>query len=534
MNALPTQPAYRLALAPEEERWLVEGFWSERAVGIVGGEPKCCKSFLALDLAVSVASGKPFLRRFPVHRPGCVLLFAAEDSNREQTEGEQVGTMGTRSKCRSTGLASAGVLLALALAGPASGQRSATVYYGQGNGNSGYPSISADGRFVAFESKATNLVWGDTNGWKDVFVHDRQNGTTERVSVNSAGKQGNQKSLSPSISADGRHVAFESFAKNLVGGGGDTNGAPDIFVRDRQNGTTERVSIDSSGTQGTSWSINPSISSNARYVAFDGTSSNLVNGDTNGWGDVFVRDRQNGTTELVSIDSGGTQGDHHSWLASISADGRYVAFQSGASNLVNGDTNGAIDIFVRDRQNGTTERVSVDSGGAQGISSSLWPSISADGRYVVFMNWFDDLVGEETNNGYDIFVRDRQNGTTDCVSVDSSGAKGNAGSLTHSISADGRYVAFGSAASNLVHGDTNGLSDVFVRDRQNGTTERVSIDSSGAQGNAYSFRPSISADGRYVAFESQASNLVYGDTNGREDVFVHDRQNGTTERVSVN
>jgi hypothetical protein len=392
----------------------------------------------------------------------------------------------------------------------------------QGDGNSYWPSISGDGRFVAFQSFASNLVAGDTNGSDDVFVYDRQNRTTERVSVDSAGAQGNGFSGYPSISADGRFVAFLSAASNLVTG--DTNAVADVFVHDRQSGTTERVSVDSSGAQGNNDSnAYPSLSDDGRFVAFGSRASNLVMSDTNGSRDVFVHDRQSGTTERVSVDSTGTQGNSNSDLPSISADGRFVAFHGEATNLVAGDTNAFDDVFVHDRQSGTTERVSVDSAGAQGNSDSYRPSISADGRFVAFYSFATNLVTGDTNGFIDIFVRDRQSGTTERASVDSGGAQGNNGSAWPSISGDGRFVAFWSYASNLVTGDTNWFIDVFVHDRQSGTTERVSVDSGGAQGNDWSYWPSTSADGRFVAFWSHASNLVTGDTNLFVDIFVRDR-----------
>jgi Tol biopolymer transport system component len=252
--------------------------------------------------------------------------------------------------------------------------------------------------------------------------------------------------------------------------------------------------------------------------------TNLVPGDTNGVWDVFVHDRQTGATERVSVDSSGVQGNANSDVSSISVHGRYVAFHSVASNLVPGGTNGTEDIFLRDRQLGTTELISVASSGAQANSySDLLSSVSADGRYVAFASFASNLVPSDTNGCYDVFVRDRVLGTTERVSVDSSGAQGNNWSANPSISADGRYVAFSSQASNLVANDSNGAPDIFIRDRQLGTTERLSVDSSGAQSDSTSDYPSISADGRYVAFASHATNLVAGDTNGIEDIFVRDR-----------
>ena len=389
----------------------------------------------------------------------------------------------------------------------------------QGNGRSARNSTSADGRYVAFGSLASNLVPGDTNGLNDVFVRDALLGTTTRVSVDSAGTQGNGGSDYPSISADGRYVAFRSAATNLVPG--DTNTRDDIFVRDTVTNTTTRVSVDSAGVQSNGFSYDPSISADGRYVAFDSAASNLVSGDTNASDDVFVRDTVENTTPRVSVDSAGVQGNLWSDYPSISADGRYVAFESYATNLVPGDTN-ANDIFVRDRLLGTTTRVSVDSAGAQGDWGSYHPSISADGRYVAFGSDSTNLVPGDTNGSRDVFVRDTLTGTTTRVSVDSAGVQGDGagGYYSPSISADGRYVAFDSWATNLVSGDTNGTGDVFVRDRLLGITTRTSVDSGGTQGNGESGKPSISADGRCVAFSSVASNLVPGDTNGVEDVFV--------------
>jgi Tol biopolymer transport system component len=402
----------------------------------------------------------------------------------------------------------------------------------QGNSNSGNPSVSADGRYVAFYSLASSLVSGDTNGYEDIFVHDRQSGETTLVSVASDGTQGNSVSFHPSISADGRYVAFESSASNLVSG--DTNGYEDIFVHDRQSGQTTRVSVSSDGAQGNhkSWASPIShISADGRYVVFYSWASNLVSGDTNGYEDIFVHDRQSGQTTRVSIASDGTQGNNYgSGNPSISADGRYVAFYSLASSLVSGDTNGTVDVFVHDQQSGQTTRVSVASGGAQGNNVSRDPSLSADGRYVAFWSYASNLVSGDTNGKMDIFVHDRQTGQTTRVSIASDGMQGNTdtGYFTISISADGRYVAFYSAASNLVSGDTNNAEDVFVHDRQSAQTTRVSIASDGAQGNSTSEGPSISADGRYVAFQSSASNLVSGDTNGKMDIFVHEMGSGST------
>lgn len=358
----------------------------------------------------------------------------------------------------------------------------------------------------------------------------------ERVSVDSSGAEGQASGIAPdslhaSISADGRYVAFDSAASNLTAA--DTNGVRDVFVHDRATGDTTRVSVNGAGAEANGRSDNPSISANGRVVAFVSLAGNLVPGDTNGTSDVFVHDRVTRSTERASVDSDGGQADDGSFYPSVSADGRYVAFFSGATNLVPADTNGAWDVFVHDRVTGITERASVDGAGAQAAAGGSYPSISADGRYVAFESASADLVGGDTNDSADIFVHDRTTGTTERVSVGSAGAQADAGSFSAAVSGDGRHVAFGSAAANLVDGDTNGSTDIFVHDRTAGTTERVSVAGGGAEAHGSSFSPSTSATGRYVAFESQAADLVAGDANGATDVFVHDRVTGSTERVSA-
>ncbi len=396
----------------------------------------------------------------------------------------------------------------------------------QGNESSFRASISADGRFVAFDGPVSNLVAGDTNGTWDVFVHDRQLGTTELVSVTSSGVSANGASGGGVLSADGRYIAFGSAATNLVAG--DSNGKDDTFLRDRVLGTTECVSLSSSGAQGNGDTGSHSLSADARFVAFVSSATNLVAGDTNGQADVFVRDRLLGTTERVSVDSNGLQANGVSgyYGSAISADGRYVVFQSYATNLVAGDTNGWGDIFLRDRLNGMTERISVSTSGGEGNEESGYTSnssISADGRLVAFQSAASNLVLRDTNAGHDIFVRDRQLGTTVRVSLATGIVQGHGWSDNPVISADGHYVAFQSWAPNLVAGDTNGRMDIFLHDLLSGTTERVSLDPVGAQGNGNSTDAALSSDGRFVAFHSLASNLVAGDTNIYFDIFVRDR-----------
>jgi len=413
------------------------------------------------------------------------------------------------------------LMLPAAGAGPGSTTRVSTATDGsQGNGSSFVPAISADGRYVAFYSDASNLVAGDTNGARDVFVRDLQTGETTRVSVSGSGAEANGDSFAPALSSDGRYVAFSSAGTNLVDG--DTNDANDIFIRDRQANTTTRVSVGFDGSQANGGSDQPSLSGDGRLVAFTSIASNIVNGDVNNLRDAFVYDRQTGTAADVSVDSTGVQGDLESSSPVLSGDGKFVAYQSFADNLIPDDQNEGGDIFVRDLQANTTERVSEYTGHFEAEGDSQRPSISADGRYVAFDSDDWDLVWGDTNDSFDVFVNDRATTVTTRVSVDDSGTQSNSDSFRPSISADGRYVAFYSEASNLVSGDTNGATDVFVYDRRSGATKRVSVAAGGEEANGDSARPAIGGGGHVAAFESDATNIVPGDSNRFTDVFVRD------------
>jgi hypothetical protein len=401
----------------------------------------------------------------------------------------------------------------------------------EANDESSSISISADGRYVAFHSYASNLVEGDTNNALDVFVHDRTTGTTELVSVDSSGNQDtNANSQQPSISADGRYVTFlASGDSNLVPG--DTNNSWDIFVHDRTTGTTKRVSVNSSGEQANDSSFSASISDDGHYVVFGSAATNLVAGDTNDTWDVFVHDLQTGTTERANVNDSGEQANGVSYGTSMSSDGRYVAFESSATNLVEGDTNASDDVFVHDRQTGTTERVSVNSSGTQAYLGAYDPSISSGGRYVVFTSWSKNLLAPGFwRESSEVFVHDRTLRTTEWVSKDSGQGQSDGDSWHADVSSDGRYVTFESDATDMVAGgDTNGSVDIFARDLQARTAERVSVARCATQANGESFGTSMSSDGRYVAFDSLASNLVADDTNDTWDVFVHDRQTVPTQ-----
>lgn len=367
-------------------------------------------------------------------------------------------------------------------------------------------SISGDGRYVAYWSGFSKLVENDTNDTFDVFVLDQRRGVLKRVSVSSSGRQANGRSFHGALSADGRYVAFTSVATNLVDG--DTNGVPDVFVHDNVTGRTIRVSIGASGQQGNgarsiefpveAGSHLVSMSANGRFVVFRSASSNLVHGDTNDAADYFLRDVGMKTTRRISVSSTGEEANADSrqpvgaaqWT--VSNDGRYVYFNSDASNLVPNDNNAAEDLFVRDTLKRTTRRVSVSSSGEEANSG-----VGTQDPSAVFSNVGFLLVEPE-----------------------------NGSQVSYSATPDGEYILFSAAATNLVPGDTNETIDVFIRHVPSGTTRLLSVSSNGVQGNGPSNSPMISADARFAVFSSSATNLVPGDTNGFDDVFVSELSGG--------
>lgn len=400
----------------------------------------------------------------------------------------------------------------------------------EGNDDSFWCAISGDGNFIGFTSRASNIIGADRNNATDVFLFNRENESPEFVSVRSTGTQANRSSEAPSLSYTGRYVAFTTSATNLAIKG-DRNGAPDVFVYDRNEGRTNRASIRSDLREANGTSYDPAISGNGRFVAFTSMADNLaVKGDNNGRSDVFVHDRTTLKTNRVSISSKLKEGNGSSYSPSISMDGRMVTFVSQANNLVRRDTNRRPDVFVYNRSTRKTIRVSIAGDGTQANGESSAPMISPDGGFVAFHSNASNLVEDDTNNRSDVFVHDLSSGETTRVSRGMAGSEANGDSFIPAISGDGRYVAFQSAASNLVPGDTNGAPDpysgidVFRYDRQTNQTERVSVGDNGEQANGPSNDPgddpSISDDGRWVCFASFASNLDEDDTNGAYDVFV--------------
>jgi Tol biopolymer transport system component len=415
---------------------------------------------------------------------------------------------------------------------PAAGQTTRVSVSGSGSqANSGsYGSaLSGDGRYVGFVSTATNLIPGDTNGRDDVFVRDNSTGVLTRINAG-RGVQGNGIRMIPpsvSLNSDGRYAAFQTDDTNLVPGPANyctvvspgTQPCPSIFLRDMGSGGNQLISASNSGVPGNGVSEDPAISGDGRYVAFISLASNLVPGDTNQTADVFVRDVQKGTTRRVSVTSGGAQANRGSYSVSISANGRYVAFTSLASNLAAGTPVNSIGVFVHDMQTGTTRRVGVWGTRDQTELGDLSTSISGNGRYVAFLSNASNLVKGDTNHVADVFVRDMKTGSIRRASLTATGKQNGQYSRSPVISANGRYVLFSSIDMNLAPG-VSGPSEIYIRDLVAGTTRVVSVSNTGANGDVDSYAPAITSDGRYAAFADTAGNLVTGDSNQQSDVFL--------------
>ncbi len=375
--------------------------------------------------------------------------------------------------------------------------------------------LSADGRFSVFAGRS-ELIGKNNLTNMQIFHRDRKLGVTRSVSVTKQGRN-------PSMSEDGRFVAFTSDASNLVPH--DNNANSDIFVRDMVAGTTTRVSVSSGGaeTSGRYGSARPSISPNGRYVAFLSYAAGMAPGDMPDRYQAYVHDRTTGVTRLASVDSNGN-GATAMVQTSVSVDnsGDRVVFESVDQNITADAGNSDVDVFVRDLAAGTTTRVSKsEEWSGQG-------TISADGSTVAFYSRGADLVapGSDTNGVYDVFVYDIASGQTSRVSVSSGGVQGNGVSDTPALSADGRYVVFDSEASNLVPGDTNQARDVFRHDRLTGKTTRVSLTRTGQQIKNGARSGSISPDGLHVQFDAYGSDITRDKVgHGTSNVFVHDLQN---------
>ncbi len=408
---------------------------------------------------------------------------------------------------------------------------------GGGNAQSWAPSITPDGRYVAFMSLASNLTGSDVSDshW-DVFVKDNRTGVITKVSTGLNGAEANNDSTDPDISADGRYVTFVSTATNLVEGDDQATYANEIFVKDLRTGRTVRLISKNRGAGDDGTDTVPSISADGSVIAFWSSHADLVPGDTNGVPDVFVWKRSTGKVTRISVSSSGQQSAYPaqpdfalSVGPSISADGKTVSFTSGADNLVKGDTNGLLDIFVHTLADHRTTRVSVGSdgqqatgGGTDNQQGSSASSISADGRYVAYQGYaLKGLVPQDTGVTNQVYVYDRRTGRTQLVVHTTDGGVATGYSGESQISPDGRFVSFASYDENLVAGDTNGQPDVFVRDLR---SSRISLASIGADGEPAdgpsTSGAALTAGGGAVVFDSFAHNLVKGPV-GADDLYLH-------------
>ena len=372
-----------------------------------------------------------------------------------------------------------------------------------------------------------DTLTGDTGGGGSL--------TVTRVSTSSGGAEGNGGSTNPKLSPDATMVVFASAANNLVAG--DTNGVADIFVVNLATGAVTLISSAADGSLGNGASGSPVFSPDGTKVMFTSAASNLVAGDTNGVNDTFIKDLVTGAVTLVSIDASGARGNGNSFAGSFSADGTKVLFSSAATNWVSGDSNASNDVFLKDLVTGAITAVSTSAAGAFGNAGGTTPlqggGLSSDGTLAVISSSSSALVAGDTNSASDIFVKNLTTGAITLVSKSVGGTIGNNLSVNPVISADGTKVAFQSNASNLVAGDTNGRQDIFVVDLATGVVTLVSTDAGGGQADGSSQNPRFTSDGGSIVFRSSATNLVAGDTNGRDDIYLKNLSTGAITRLSL-
>jgi hypothetical protein len=384
-------------------------------------------------------------------------------------------------------------------------------------GSNAQPAITADGRWVAFDSSSDKVVAGDANGKRDVFLRDRRTGETRLISAGPGGAGANGASSAPAMSADGRYVAFQTQATNL--GSGTQNATDDVYLYDRTTSKLTRLSTSLAGNDGAAISKDPQVSNDGSTVVFTSDANDLVAGDT-GQQDVFAWNVASSKLARVSVNAAGKTSNSESYSADASDGGRFISFTSLASDLVSGDLNGFRDIFVRDTQTGVTTRVSVTSAGGEANNTSNRTSISADGCYVAFNSYATNLVaGDDGVVRYKAMFRDRCKNVTEIASVSNAGKLAEVRVLRRPyVSDDGCVVTFASA-------DLAGVTyGAFARDRCKGVTSRLDVSNGGDPGNGSADAVQLSpGKGRYVAFDSVSANLVAGDTNADSDVFVRDR-----------
>lgn len=384
--------------------------------------------------------------------------------------------------------------------------------------------FAPDGASIAFESLAANLIEGDSNGTTDIFIKSLgEGGAITRVSTNATGGQAIGASANARFDPAGTRIVFDSVAPDLVAAG-DVNGRRDVFVKELATGALTLVSANAAGVQGNLDSFQGVFSPDGAQVAFESLASNLVGLDTNATRDLFVKTLATGELRRVSVDAAGGQANGQSGGAAFSPDGRYLVFESNATNLVPGDTNAAYDLFLKDLRTGAITRVSTTASGAQANDHSFRASFTADGGALVFESLASNLVAGDTNASRDIFLKELATGVVVRLSTAADGSQGNGTSQGATIA--GGRVAFESTATNLVPGDTNARRDVFVRDLSTGAIERV-LGPGGVEPDGDTLAASLSADGNRLVFHSFATNLA-ADTNGQRDVFVADLARTTT------
>lgn len=430
---------------------------------------------------------------------------------------------------RLTSALGSGCVLALFCAGPAQSAETVRVSVNSAGMVTMQPSadaaISGDGRYIVFHSRGALILPDEDSGDypdDDVFLRDVSDGTLTRISVNSAGVEQPGESWGASVADDGVHVAFTSSARLASG---DSTVYRDVFVRNRDTLRTVLVSKSYMGTAANRDSQNAVISPNSYRVAYASRASNLVEGDTNDYWDVFLKYTGSSVSVMASVNSEGEQSNGNSSVydsPALSEDGLIVAFTSFANNLAAGDDNAQPDVFVRDVLDRTTTLISCSNAGDPGNGESGTPSISYDGRYVAFRSTASNLVPDDTNGVSDVFVRDRQTGQTERVSINLTGEQGNNHSFDPSVSSTGRFIAFHTLADNLVDDDANDALDVVVHDRETGVTRLVSTNQAGEVANGHSEFPAISAGGRYIAYQSRATDLIADDRNLAQDIFRHE------------
>lgn len=383
--------------------------------------------------------------------------------------------------------------------------------------SSGEPSVSADGNLVAYSSYATDAVPGVGDGQSpQIYVYDRTTGATKLVSASSSGQPGNDYSEQPAISADGRYVAFDSYATNLAPG---AVAFSDVYVKDLVTGELKRASVSASGAAGEDYSSSPSISADGNVVTFSSDAKNLTPVKTKSRRNEFAHYMDSGKTFQVNVSPQGKGGAGDCHKPSVSGDGRLIAFASSGRNLVKGGSKGW-QIFVRDMKTKRTTVVSRSSGGKDGNGLSSHPVISGDGRYVAFESKATNLVKGDANTAQDIFLRDLRKGTTKRISVTANGKEANAPSYDAAISNHGGFVAFWSQAG-LVKPRRAGKAHVFFYASRGRTRlQQADVNDAGQSANGRSYYPSISADGRFVGFETDARNLVPGRAARQADVYV--------------